>query len=140
MDRKEQQIAGLRLFSGCNKREIRWVAAHADALDLPEGTMLAVEGKAVRQFVVLLDGAADANGRPLDAGSFFGHMGLVDQLPHDATVVTTARTRALVFDSRAFSSLMDRCPSVSRHLMRDLVTEIRGADSVVAALRPRTAW
>ncbi len=140
-DRKEQQIAALPLFSGCRREEIRWVASHADALDIPADTTLAIEGKGVREFIVILDGEADADGATLRPGAFFGHMGLVDQLPHEATVRTTERTRALVFEARVFHALVDHCPTVARHLMRDLVTEIRGADRKIASgLRLRTAW
>ena len=141
MDRKEKQIAALPLFSGCRNADIRWIASHADALDLRPGVVLAEAGEGTREFVVIVDGNASAGGETLASGDYFGHLGLIDQLPHDATIETTTRARALVFTAPAFHSLLDRCPGVARALMRGLVTDLRGADSrVVAGLELRTAW
>jgi CRP-like cAMP-binding protein len=141
MDRKEKQIAALPLFRGCRAADVRWIASHADALDVRPGTTLVTEGKAVREFIVIVDGQASADGATLTAGSYFGHLGLIDRLPHDASVETKSQVRALVFSAPVFSSLLDRCPSVARELMRGLVTDLRGADSrVVSGLELRTAW
>lgn len=138
MDRKEAAIAALELFRGCRHKDITWVAANTDMLYLRPGTELALEGKAVREFIVLVDGEASVtarNGaaRTLGAGEYFGHEGLVDRLPHKATVEVTKPARALVFEARAFHGLLDKLPTVSKKLMRDLVIELRQVDRRVSA-------
>lgn len=137
MDRKEAQIAALELFKGCRAKDVRWVASNSDMLYLSAGTLLAIEGKPVREFVVMIDGEATVTSdggpsRALRAGEFFGHDGLVDRLPHKATVAITEPTRALVFEARAFHGLLDKLPVVSKKLMRDLVVELRQVDRRMA--------
>ena len=147
MDRKEAAIAALELFRGCRQKDIRWVAANTDMLYLRPGTQLALEGKAVREFIVIVDGEATVTAKnggahTLGVGEYFGHDGLVDRLPHKATVEITEPTRALVFEARAFHGLLDKLPGVSKKLMRDLVTELRQIDrriSVAAGARLEVA-
>lgn len=137
MDRKEAQIAKLPLFSSCRAKDIRWVAAVADALDVRPGTVLAHEGRSVREFMVVVEGelvATDAQGQKtvLGPGDYFGHDGLVNDLPHVKTLETLTPARVLVFEARAFRGLLDTLTSVGRDLMRDLVTELRELDRRIA--------
>src|SRR4051812_47143755 len=104
-------IKRVPLFAGCSKRELEDVAAIADELSLPEGRTLTKEGAAGREFVVLIDGAAEVRrkGRKvntLGAGDFLGEIALVTGTPRTATVKTTEPSRMLVITARDFRTLL----------------------------------
>lgn len=132
-DAKIDQISELELFRGCRPADVRWIAGVADAVDVPAGRTIAVEGQTVREFVVVVRGTAVAsNGAgavTLAPGAYFGETGLIDDEAHARDVVTTTDARLLVFGAGAFRGMLDRIPSVGRKVMSGLVTELRAQDS-----------
>src|SRR5438270_2882161 len=85
-DLKQQRIAGTALFSGCTKAEVAFVAGHADCLDVGAGSTLALEGRSVREFIVLVDGVASGDGVVYGPGSFFGAAELLDGRTYASTI------------------------------------------------------
>lgn len=136
--RKENELSEVGLFAGCRPDELRWIGRLGDTLDLPAGRTLCSEGSTAREFVVVVRGAVVAtNGHGpavYGPGSHFGEMGLVDGGSHSETVVTETPVRLLVFEARAFRGLLERAPSVSRKLLRELVHRVR-ADQSARSLR-----
>jgi len=69
------------------------------------------EGEAGQMFYVIMDGAAEVRrGKKkiadLGPGDFFGEMGLIDNAPRSADVITTEQTSLLVIRREDFNSLM----------------------------------
>lgn len=133
-DAKTDLLAQVPLFSGCSKRELQEIAALADELDLPEGTVLIKEGERGREFFVIVDGTVDVtkDGRRVTAlggGSWIGEIALVSDVPRTATVTTTSPVRVLVVTDRAFSGLIKRSPSIALKVLA----------SVAERLKPETA-
>jgi CRP-like cAMP-binding protein len=115
---KVDLIAGVPLFAGLSKNELRQVASIADEIDLPADKVLIREGARGREFFVLLAGKAEVarKGKKLAtrrAGEFFGEIALVSNLPRIATVKTLEPVRALVIRDVDFRALLQRTPAIA---------------------------
>jgi CRP/FNR family transcriptional regulator, cyclic AMP receptor protein len=115
---KVDLIAGVPLFAGLSKSELRQVASIADEIDLPADKVLIREGERGREFFVLLEGEAEVarKGKKLAtrrAGEFFGEIALVSNLPRIATVKTLEPVRALVIRDVDFRALLQRTPAIA---------------------------
>ncbi len=123
-DLKQESISRIELFRSCSPAQIRSVAKIGDWVDVAEGTVLAHEGRRAGEFVVLMDGkaaATDSDGMSvLEDGSFFGQVELAGDTPHRSSIHMLTAGRLLVFEARAFRSLIESVPSVAWKLMSDL--------------------
>jgi CRP-like cAMP-binding protein len=128
MKRKQERIRELELFGGCRADQVRWVARVADEVHIQEGSKIATEGCAVRQFVVILDGIVASNdGALLGRGEHFGEIELIGRRASAASYVALTPVRALVLDTRAFHGLLAEVPSVAKKLLRELVERVEAA-------------
>jgi len=128
-DVKVELIKRVPLFADCSKSELRQIAETADEVDVPAGTMLTKEGASGKEFVVIVDGAAEVRRRgrkinELGSGDFLGEIALISGAPRTATVKTTEPTRALVLTAPAFRSLMRRVPSIQLKVLAALARRI----------------
>jgi CRP/FNR family cyclic AMP-dependent transcriptional regulator len=128
-DKKIELISHVPLFADCSRRELRELAETIDEIVVPAGYQLTKEGAAGREFVVIIDGAADVirRGRKvneLGPGDFLGEIALVSGQPRTATVTTTMPTHALVLTASAFRSLLRRLPSMQWKVMEALATRL----------------
>ena len=128
-DKKIELISHVPLFADCSRRELRELAETIDEIVVPAGYQLTKEGAAGREFVVIIDGAADVirRGRKvneLGPGDFLGEIALVSGQPRTATVKTTMPTHALVLTASAFRSLLRRLPSMQWKVMEALATRL----------------
>jgi CRP-like cAMP-binding protein len=129
--RKEQRIGELELFGACRPDELRWIARAADQVEVGAGKALIAEGSRAREFIVVMEGvAASDDGMAFTKGAHFGHIELIGDDVHEATVTALTDMRILVFGPGAFRGLLERAPSVARKLMRELVALLRAPDDV----------
>jgi CRP/FNR family transcriptional regulator, cyclic AMP receptor protein len=133
-DAKIRLLSGVALFSPCAKHELRRIAALVDEIECPEGRVLAREGQPGSEFFVVVKGSATARRRgrkiaTIGPGSFFGELALLDQGPRAATVTADTDMQLLVLTSRAFSSLLNDVPSVSRRILCGMAERLRSAES-----------
>jgi len=124
-DRKVELIGSVPVFSHCSKRELSALASEMDELSVPAGKTLARQGDRGREFIVIVEGAADVhkNGRRINrlgSGEFLGEIALISGAPRTATVTTTAESHLLVLDDRAFRRVVEKIPSVQGSVMRAL--------------------
>lgn len=132
MLRKDAKIELLRavpLFERCSRRELYELAALADEVQVAAGRKLTAEGATGKEFVVIVEGAADVRrkGRKvntLHSGDFLGEIALVTGAPRTATVTTTAPTRVLVITASAFRSLLRRMPALQRKVLETLAARL----------------
>jgi CRP-like cAMP-binding protein len=94
-------------FDRYPRRRLRRLAAHADRIRVPEGTVLAREGGLVREMIVVLDGEVVASGhdgreRRLGTGARIGALELVTGAPHPATLVASTELEVLVVNGPAY--------------------------------------
>jgi len=130
-DRKATLLGDVPLFADCSRRELRAVADAVDEVVVPAGTLLTKEGSSGREFVVIVEGAAEVMRRgrkvnELGAGDFLGEIALVSRGPRTATVRTTQVTHALVMTARDFRALLRRTPSMQWKVMRALADRLPG--------------
>jgi CRP/FNR family cyclic AMP-dependent transcriptional regulator len=128
-DKKIELIAGVPLFADCSRRELRELAEVIDEVVVPADYQLTREGAAGREFVIIIDGAADVTRRgrkvnTLAAGDFLGEIALVSGQPRTATVKTTQPTHALVLTAPAFRSLLRRLPSMQWKVLEALAARL----------------
>ncbi len=132
MLRKNQKVELIKrvpLFSGLSKRELEEVASLADEIDLREGKELTRQGKAGREFFVLLEGKADVTKddrriNQLGDGDFFGEIALISRSPRTATVTATSPVRALVITDRSFRRLLEDSPQIQLKVLEALAERI----------------
>ena len=126
---KLELLKKVPLFQSCSRRELSEIASVADEVAVADGTTLTKEGTSGREFIVIVDGAADVfrGGRKinsLSSGDFLGEIALVSRGPRTATVKTTAPTRALVITARDFRTLLRRTPSMQLKVLEALAERI----------------
>ena len=127
-------IKRVPLFSSCSKKELEAIAAQADELVVPAGKTLTKEGDRGREFMVIVDGAAEVRkkGRRLNllgSGDFLGEIALISGGRRTATVTTTAETDLLVLTDRAFAQLTKKMPSINASVLK-AVSERLQADAL----------
>jgi CRP-like cAMP-binding protein len=136
---KERRIRDLQLFASCRGDDIRWIARHADEIDIPAGRTLALDGETAREFVILVDGVCSVDSSDeevlLGRGSYYGEVGLMSDQSQRGTVTTLTPARALVFGVAAFRGLIERAPAVRQALLRDLSERVHETDQDVLRLR-----
>jgi CRP-like cAMP-binding protein len=128
-DAKVELIGKAPLFADCSKRELRQIAGISDELDVPADTTLTKEGASGREFILIVEGAADVHRRgrkvnTLGAGDFLGEIALITGTPRTATVTTTEPTHVLVLTSQAFRSLLRQVPSIQIKVLETLARRI----------------
>lgn len=124
-DAKVELIRSVPVFSHCTKRELAALASEADEVAVREGKTLTRQGEVGREFLVIVDGAADVHkhGRRINrlgAGDFLGEIALISGAPRTATVTTTADSRLLVLTDRSFRRVIEKMPSVQGSIMKAL--------------------
>jgi CRP/FNR family transcriptional regulator, cyclic AMP receptor protein len=128
-DAKVELIGQAPLFADCSRRELRQIAGISDELDVPADTTLTKEGASGREFILIVEGAAEVHRRgrkvnTLGAGDFLGEIALITGTPRTATVTTTEPTHVLVLTSQAFRSLMRQVPSIQIKVLETLARRI----------------
>jgi CRP/FNR family transcriptional regulator, cyclic AMP receptor protein len=126
---KVELIKGVPLFAECSRKQLDEIASIADEIDLREGKELTSEGRAGREFFVLIEGSADVKKgsrriNQMGAGDFFGEISLVTRRPRTATVVATAPVRALVITDRSFRALLEHQPEIQGKVMSALAARL----------------
>ena len=99
MDAKD--LKSVPLFSGLGKRDRELVARFADEVDVPEGKVLTAEGGPSHEFFVITSGTAAVTRKGgevarLDAGDFFGEIGVLRSERRTATVTAVTPMKTTV--------------------------------------------
>jgi len=128
-NKKIQLLQRVPLFERASKKELAEIAQLADELDLPAGRKLTAEGARGKEFVVIVDGAAEVRrkGRKvadLRAGDFLGEIALLTGRPRNATVTTTKPSRVLVITAQAFRTLLRDVPSLQLKVLDALAERL----------------
>lgn len=105
--RDVESLATVAPFDRYPRRRLRPLAAHADRVRVPEGTVLAREGGLVHEMVVVVDGEVvasrrDGGERRLGTGARIGAHELVTGAPHSDTVVARSALEVLVINGPAY--------------------------------------
>lgn len=130
-DSKLTVLRTLPIFGRCSPKELRQVAALGDVVTVPAGRVLLTEGEQPDQAFVVVSGEAviSRGGREVarvGLGEAIGEMSILDRsAPRSATVTAATEMDLLVFDPRAFTAMLERHPSVGRHVATTLARRLR---------------
>lgn len=106
-DTKIDRLARVPLFAKLGKRELQFLAGEVDEVSLKPGQTLITEGQPTEAFFILTSGNASVTrkGKPvarLGPGEFFGEIGMLDNGPATATVITEGPGEAMVLSHSQF--------------------------------------
>jgi CRP-like cAMP-binding protein len=140
-DAKMQLLQSIPLFSKCNSRQLRRIAALTVALEVPKGDVLCREGEIGNEFFVIVDGEASVKVRGrqravIGPGGFCGELAILDGGPRVASVTTTVPSRVLVLSRREFEDLLAMSPEIAVSMLRAMAHRLREADLAPRERRP----
>jgi CRP-like cAMP-binding protein len=114
----DELLARVPLFKDLSKKHLRRVRSLATRVDVAPGRVLAREGGAGHEFVVVLEG--DVEVRQGDdviatcgAGEYFGEISLIEHRPRTASVVATSPAVLDVIGQREFAELLAEEPEIA---------------------------
>src|SRR5262245_53495051 len=114
-------LAQVPLFKDLSKSHLRRVRSLTTRVDVAPGRVLAREGGAGHEFVVVLEG--DVEVRQGDevvatcgAGEYFGEIALIEHRPRTATVVATSPAVLDVIGQREFAELLAEEPEIGEQI------------------------
>ena len=129
-------LAGVPLFAGLGKRELKKVAGTATIAHVPAGQHVVREGFTAEAFYVILEGEAHATGTPVRShvgpGDSCGEMGLLDGSTRSVSILAETDVTAVKLPRKEFLDLVDRHAEIARALLADLAARVRRLE---AALR-----
>lgn len=136
-DAKIDRLRHIEMFQNANKSQLRALSATTDVVDLPAGRVLCRQSRSATELFVILSGevTVERDGRELarlGPGELVGELGVIDQAPRSATVVTRGPVELLAISARSFRPLLEMVPGMSHGVMSTLSRRIREADAVLA--------
>lgn len=114
-------LAGIELFHGLSRRDLRRIASLSTQISLPEGRVVCREGDRPQEAFVLVEGtvAVSSEGKAvavLRPGSVFGEMAMLENQPRNATVVATGQICVLVMTRQELLAVLDLVPAIGRQV------------------------
>ena len=128
-DAKIDLLRKVPLFAECTKGELRKLATIADEIDLREGTVLTREGRAGREFFVIVDGTVRVTKgtrklTDLGPGDWLGEIALLTKAPRTATATATSPVVALVLVDREFRRVVNEMPSILMKILSSVAERL----------------
>ena len=113
----DEVLAGVPLFAGLSKKDLRAVGRLASRVSIPAGSTLVHQGEAGREFLVVLDGTVEVHidgdvVATCGAGQFFGEIALLEHGARTATVVATTDVVVDVINKSEFATLLADHPQI----------------------------
>lgn len=136
-DGKIETLRGVAGLSTLADEELSRLASIADLVEVPDGTVLAREGRRGREAFLIVSGQArvahgDDEIARLGTGQFVGEMALLEREPRSADVTTVGATRLLVFHPSAFNEMLRSAPGLTRRLLAQVSSRLRSLDGEAA--------
>lgn len=134
-----ERLAGVELFRGFSKSELRQIDKRAKEVEVKAGRVLAKEGEPGREFMLIVEGKArvERGGKViahLRDGDLFGELSLIDGEPRNATVVADTPMVLLVVTKQAFGELMRSAPTLQRKVLIGVIARLREANKRLSTL------
>ena len=111
----------LGILTEASRPMLERLAAEAEDVEVPAGTVVIREGDEADAFYVLVDGEVGVRARgegaveqdlpPMTSGAYFGEIGLLERIPRTATVTATRPSRLLRIDGDAFVDALTNVPA-----------------------------
>ena len=129
MKTTDELLAAVPLFAGLSKTDLRDIGSLTSRVNVPKGRKLAHQGKAGREFIIVLTGTVDVviDGEVVatcGAGDFFGEIALLEHGPRTASVVATTDVVVDVINRAEFSTLLADHPQIRDSLRATTETRL----------------
>jgi CRP/FNR family cyclic AMP-dependent transcriptional regulator len=132
------------LFASCPEEQLRMLTMVVTRKSAPRSTTIMAGGDPTDSLYIVLSGRlkvmmSDSEGKEvilsiLGAGEFFGEMGLIDDEPRSATVITIEPCELLSIAKRDFKKCLAENFEMTMAVMRGLVKRLREADRKIGSL------
>jgi CRP/FNR family cyclic AMP-dependent transcriptional regulator len=132
------------LFTGLSDEQLDKIAKIAVLRQEPRNKTIVFVGEEADTFFVIVSGSVkvlsrDADGREvifsvLEAGESFGEMGLIDDLPRSADVVTNDSCDLLMIRKADFNQTLAANKDICWNVMKSLVLRLRDANRKIESL------
>src|SRR5687768_670583 len=137
-------LKAVPLFASFPEDQLRMLTTVVSRKSVTRSTMVMAAGDATDSLYIVLSGRlkvmmSDAEGKEvilaiLGPGEFFGEMGLIDEEPRSASVVTLEPCELLSIAKRDFRKCLAENFEMSMAVMRGLVRRLREADRKIGSL------
>jgi CRP/FNR family cyclic AMP-dependent transcriptional regulator len=137
-------LKAVPLFSSFPEEQLRMLAAVVSRRSVPRASTVMAGGDATDSLYIVLSGRlkvmmSDAEGKEvilsiLGPGEFFGEMGLIDDSPRSASVVSIEACELLAITKRDFKKCLAENFEMTMAVMRGLVRRLREADRKIGSL------
>lgn len=130
----EEIIAGVDLFAGLSRGQLKHLAGAAHEVTHQAGRVVAAEGQGALAFHLLLEGSASVSKdgrelRKLGPGDYFGEISMIDGKPRSATVTAIDPIKVVAIPHQDFEAVIDKDPDFARRLLRTLCARLREAEA-----------
>jgi CRP/FNR family cyclic AMP-dependent transcriptional regulator len=137
-------LKAVPLFASFPEDQLRMLTTVVTRRALPRSTTVMASGDPTDSLYIVLSGRlkvmmSDAEGKEvilsiLTAGEFFGEMGLIDDAPRSASVVSIEACELLSIAKRDFKKCLAENFEMAQAVMRGLVRRLRDADRKIGSL------
>jgi CRP/FNR family cyclic AMP-dependent transcriptional regulator len=137
-------LQGIPLFAGLSEAQLAHIARMAVPRQEPRNRTIVFVGAPTDALFIIVRGSVkvlnrDADGREvilsmLGAGECFGEMGLIDDSPRSADVVTNEPCELLVIHKTDFKRVLLENRDICWNVMKTLVGRLRGANDKIESL------
>ena len=126
-------LTSVPLFAQCTKAELKSLARHTSDITAEPEQILIKEGQGAYDFFVIVSGAAEVSreGRVvarLQAGDYFGEIGLLAPALRDATVTARSQMELIVLAQWDFEQALAEAPGMTRRLLAGMAHRLRQLD------------
>jgi len=130
----DELLARVPLFEGLSKKQLSRVPSLMTSLELPSGKVLARQGEAGHEFVILLEGEVEVvrDDKVIAVrgpGDYIGEIALLDNRPRTATVTAKTNVVVEVLNRVEFASLLANTPEISSQIMATMAQRLAELDS-----------
>ena len=137
-------LKNVPLLASFPDEQLRVLTAVVNRRSVPRGTVVMAAGDPTDSLYIVISGRlkvmmSDAEGKEvilslLGAGEYFGEMGLIDDSPRSASVVSIEPCELLAIAKRDFKRCLAENFEMATAVMRGLVRRLREADRKIGSL------
>ena len=137
-------LKAVPLFATISEEQLRMLTTMVTRRSASRNTTIMSSGDATDSLYIILSGRlkvmmSDSDGKEvilsiLGPGEFFGEMGLIDDEPRSASVVTIEPCELLSIAKRDFKRVLTENAEMAMAVMRGLVKRLREADRKIGSL------
>ena len=137
-------LKAVPMFASFPEEQLRMLTTMVARRSASRGTTIMAGGDATDSLYIVLSGRlkvmmSDSDGKEviltlLGPGEIFGEMGLIDDEPRSASVVSIEPCELLSLTKRDFKRCMAENHEMAMHVMRGLVKRLREADRKIGSL------